>query len=162
VARDPLAAFAACARLGVDRVLTSGAAASAPAGARVIAAMVAAATATAAAAHEHAGDAAAVAAEEVEGQPQRQRRQRPVVLAGGGVTAANVAALVAATGVTEVHGSARVAVPGGTRHRPARDEDIVYMGGERRNDPATEYSYKRATPASVAAVVDALLPLPLA
>jgi copper homeostasis protein len=77
-ARDPLEAFEASLRLGVDFVLTSGHAPTAPAGADVIAAMV---------------RRARVAASPV------------VVLAGGGVTAANAEALVRATGVTQLHGT---------------------------------------------------------
>jgi len=59
--------------LGVDRVLTSGGQATAEDGAQTIAALV------------------------------RQSRGRIVVIAGGGVRAHNVANLVRATGVTEVH-----------------------------------------------------------
>jgi copper homeostasis protein len=51
-----------------------------------------------------------------------------VVMAGGGVTAENVAELVKITGVTEVHATARVSVPSAMvyRHSPT-----VYMGGEK-------------------------------
>jgi len=86
--RDPLEAIEALLRLGVDRVLTSGGADTAVAGAATIAHMVA-----------RAGDAL-------------------VVMAGGGVRAHNVAALVRKTGVREVHaavlptGSAIAAHPG--------------------------------------------------
>jgi copper homeostasis protein len=72
--RDPLEALDALLALGVDRVLTSGGADSAAAGAATIARMV-----------TRAGDAL-------------------VVMAGGGVRAHNAAALVQATGVREVHG----------------------------------------------------------
>ena len=78
--RDPLEALDTLLALGVDRVLTSGGAATAAAGAPTIARMVA-----------RAGDAL-------------------VVMAGGGVRAYNVAALVEATGVREVHG--KVLPPG--------------------------------------------------
>lgn len=71
--RDPLEALDALLALGVDRVLTSGGAETAAAGAATIARMVA-----------RAGDAL-------------------VVMAGGGVRAHNAAALVQATGVREVH-----------------------------------------------------------
>jgi copper homeostasis protein len=71
--RDPLEALDALLALGVDRVLTSGGAASAVDGADVIARMVA-----------RAGDALRV-------------------IAGGGIRAGNVAAVVARTGVREVH-----------------------------------------------------------
>lgn len=71
--RDPLEALEALLTLGVDRVLTSGGADTAAAGAATIAAMV-----------ERAGDAL-------------------VVMAGGGIRAHNVAAVVRQTGVREVH-----------------------------------------------------------
>jgi len=79
-ARDPAEALEALVGLGVDRVLTSGGAASALEGAAALAALV------------------------------RQSRDRLAVLAGGGVTEANVGQLVAASGVREVHvrGAARV------------------------------------------------------
>jgi copper homeostasis protein len=71
--RDPLEALEALIALGIDRVLTSGGAATAAAGAGVIARMVA-----------RAGDAL-------------------TVMAGGGVRADGVADLVRRTGVREVH-----------------------------------------------------------
>jgi copper homeostasis protein len=71
--RDPLEALDALLALGVDRVLTSGGAATAADGAATIARMVA-----------RAGDAL-------------------VVMAGGGVRAANAGALVRRTGVRELH-----------------------------------------------------------
>ncbi|MEH3158695.1 MAG: hypothetical protein PGN08_06980 [Sphingomonas taxi] len=79
VVEDPVAAVDAAVRLGFDRILTSGGAVSAPAGAAMIAAMVARAAG------------------------------RCAIMAGAGVSPANVAALIAATGVREVHGSASVA-----------------------------------------------------
>lgn len=81
--RDPFAAFGALRTLGVDRVLTSGQAASAPEGASLLAALV-----------------------------RRSGVEGPVILAGGGVRPESVGALVAATGVTEVHFSARVPIVG--------------------------------------------------
>ena len=72
-ARDPLEALDTLLELGVDRVLTSGGAETAAAGAEILARMVA-----------RAGGAL-------------------VVMAGGGVRAHNAAALVQATGVREVH-----------------------------------------------------------
>jgi len=83
VTRDPLVAFGACMRLGVDRVLTSGHAATAIGGAAVIAAMVAAAS---------------------------EASSLIRVVAGGGVTAANAGDIVRLTGVTEVHGTGEHAV----------------------------------------------------
>jgi len=74
--RDPIEALEALLALGVDRVLTSGGADTAASGAATIARMVA-----------RAGDAL-------------------VVMAGGGVRATNVAAIVQQTGVREVHAKA--------------------------------------------------------
>lgn len=74
--RDPIEALEALLALGVDRVLTSGGADTAVSGAATIARMVA-----------RAGDAL-------------------VVMAGGGVRATNVAAIVQQTGVREVHAKA--------------------------------------------------------
>jgi len=74
--RDPIEALEALLALGVDRVLTSGGADTAGRGAATIARMVA-----------RAGDAL-------------------VVMAGGGVRATNVAAIVQQTGVREVHAKA--------------------------------------------------------
>ena len=74
--RDPIEALEALLALGVDRVLTSGGADTAVGGAATIARMVA-----------RAGDAL-------------------VVMAGGGVRATNVAAIVQQTGVREVHAKA--------------------------------------------------------
>jgi copper homeostasis protein len=76
VARDQRAALEAIIALGCSRVLTSGGRASAPEGATVIAGLV------------------------------RQAAGRVTILAGAGITAAQVAPLVAATGVREIHASA--------------------------------------------------------
>ncbi len=73
VCRDPAAALETLIVLGVDRVLTSGQAATAPQGAKAIARLV------------------------------RQAAGRTAILPGGGIAEDNVAALVRATGVTEVH-----------------------------------------------------------
>lgn len=88
-ARDPLAALETLIELGVDRVLTSGGAATAPEGAARIAEFV------------------------------RAARGRITLLAGGGVRPANVRALVDATGVREVHATARELVASVATHRPA-------------------------------------------
>jgi copper homeostasis protein len=48
------------------------------------------------------------------------RADRLTVMAGGGITARNVAGLVAATGVPEIHFSARVTVHSASRHRGTR------------------------------------------
>jgi copper homeostasis protein len=136
VTRDPLRAFRRCIALGVDRVLSSGHAATAPLGAPLLRAFV----------------------EEAEAAAAGDPSQGPlvIVLAGGGVSASNARELALATGVREVHGTARVTLPCHGSYRPERDEDIVYMGGERRNTPEAEYSRKAATRESVAAVVAAL------
>ena len=73
VSRDPLAALDDLLALGVDRVLTSGQARTALAGARVIAALV------------------------------ERAAGRLVILAGGGVDAGNARRVVARTGVKEIH-----------------------------------------------------------
>ena len=73
VCRDPHAGLDVLIRLGLDRVLTSGQAATAAAGQAAIAQLV------------------------------RQAGDRIAILAGGGVDEYNVAGLVAATGVREVH-----------------------------------------------------------
>lgn len=90
VARDPVAAVQACVDLGVDRILTSGAAATAAEGTETLRAMVKAAGG------------------------------RIVVMAGAGVNADNAGALVAAAGVTEVHASARTTLTSAMAYRPAR------------------------------------------
>lgn len=79
LAPDPVAAVGCAVELGYDGVLSSGGAASAPAGAATLAVMVAAA------------------------------RGRLAVIAGAGVRPDTVAALVAATGVPAVHASAATA-----------------------------------------------------
>ncbi len=94
--RDPLEGLDALLALGVDRVLTSGGADTAAVGAATIARMVA-----------RAGDAL-------------------VVMAGGGVRADNVAALVQQTGVREVH--ARV-LPIGC-DGPAHADTVATWAGE--------------------------------
>ena len=78
--RDQDAALDQLLRLGVDRVLTSGGAATAEEGAESIARLV------------------------------RRSGNRMIVMAGGSITAANVAQIVAVSGVREVHvrGAARV------------------------------------------------------
>jgi copper homeostasis protein len=85
-ARDLDAALAVLLGLGIDRVLTSGGAASAETGAPRIAALVAAAAG------------------------------RLAVMPGGGVRPDNLAALLAATGAREVHSSARASRPSAMRH----------------------------------------------
>ena len=72
---DPFAALETAIDLGFERILTSGCALNAMAGAETIAALV------------------------------KQADGRIAILAGGGVNPSNVAEIVARTGVTEVHGS---------------------------------------------------------
>ena len=76
VARDQHAALEAVIELGCSRVLTSGGHASAHEGAPIIAGLV------------------------------RQAQERVTIIAGAGITPAQVAPLVAATGVREIHASA--------------------------------------------------------
>lgn len=91
LAADPIAVIEEACALGYQKVLSSGGAASAPEGAAMLARMVEAA------------------------------RDRLSIVAGAGVRADNIAALVAATGVHEVHGSA-------SRLGPAPDEAAVRLG----------------------------------
>lgn len=114
---DPMAALDALRALGVARVLTSGQAARALDGAPLLAALV-----------------------------RRSGADGPVILAGGGVRPESVGALIAGTGVTEVHFSARAPAVGGTttvgtgavRMGPADD------GGRHVTDPATVAATIRA------------------
>ncbi len=108
-ARDLPAALDALLVLGVDRVLTSGGAATAADGAAMIARLV-----------RQAGDAL-------------------VVMAGGGVRAHNVAALVHATGVREVH----------ARLRPAQLEPVSEPALEREAARNTVAAFMRALVAAV-------------
>jgi len=93
-ARDLPAALAALLALGVDRVLTSGGAVTAADGAAMIVQLV------------------------------RQAGNALVVMAGGGVRAHNVAALVHATGVREVHARLLPAQLG-TAPEPAREMEAA-------------------------------------
>lgn len=118
-------ALEACRRCGVARILTSGGAPTAPEGAQALRRLV---------------DAAA---------------GRLLVAAGGGLTESNAAALVAATGVPEVHGSLRGVRASEMRHRPAPP---IFMGGEKVNTPEVEFELKAVQQERVAAVVRALHP----
>lgn len=123
VARDPIAAVETCVKLGVNRILTSGGRATATDGADVICSMV------------------------------RAAAGRLVVMAGAGVSAANARELLRATGVRELHGSARAVVESGMVYRPSPP---VWMGGEKFNTDDSEFVRKVATVESVAEVVDAI------
>jgi copper homeostasis protein len=87
VCRDPLEALDALAAIGVDRVLTSGQARSALAGARTIATMV------------------------------RHAANRLVILPGGRINEANAARIVRTTGVREIHVRGARAVRSGMKFR---------------------------------------------
>jgi copper homeostasis protein len=119
LARDPVVALDALIALGVDRVLTSGQAPTAPEGAPLIADLV------------------------------RRSRGRIGVLPGGGIRADNAAALVAATGVTEIH------VRGATMVESA-------MTSRRRGIPMgrayvpDEYRWEVTTAESIAAILAAV------
>jgi len=94
VALDPVATLETLVAMGIDTVLTSGAQPSAIAGSKLIKEFV-----------ERAGN-------------------KISVMAGAGVTAENVAQLVAETGVKWVHGSCRSVIDGPMNHRAAG----IYMG----------------------------------
>lgn len=64
------------------------------------------------------------------------------IMAGAGITVQNVADTLVATGVDEVHASGRVKRAGRMDYRPDR---IVYMGGEKVNEPDVEYSIREVT-----------------
>lgn len=93
-ARDPFAAFDAIIALGCERLLTSGQATDALTGAPLIRELV-------------------------------ERAQGCITLMpGGGITANNIAAIVAATGAHELHASAKVRVAGRMRGAPSRLVDM--------------------------------------
>jgi copper homeostasis protein len=103
--RTPSAALEALVRLGVERILTSGQEASCLEGMELIA------------------------------QLQKQASGRIIIMPGGGITARNIRRIVEATGVSEVHLSARSTVESGMSHRNTR----VFMGGALR---PPEFSWK--------------------
>ena len=119
VSRDPDEALDALIGLGVDRVLTSGQQAAVPDGLPLIRSLV------------------------------RQAAGRIGILPGGGITAANVAEVVRATGVREVHVHAARAFPSPMAFRNPK----VAMG-----QPYTPDEYRRVETAAeqIAAVVRAL------
>lgn len=102
--RDPHRALDDVIALGCERVLTSGGRASAVEGAALIRELVG------------------------------QARGRIGLMPGAGVSAANIAALAAATGAREFHASAKRQLDSGMRHRPPRLADM--QGGELRSDVA--------------------------
>ena len=94
LARDQRQAMESIIELGCERILTSGARATASEGAGQIAALVA------------------------------QAAQRIVIMPGAGIDADNIAALRAKTGAVEFHASAKRALASGMRHRSALLTDM--------------------------------------
>jgi len=119
--RDPRQGLEELIGLGLDRVLTSGQEASCLEGLELIAAL------------------------------QQQAAGRIIVMPGGGITPRNVGKIVAGTGVSEVHLSARGSVESKMKHRNSR----CFMGGTLR---PPEFSWKTTDAAAVRAVVEALRP----
>jgi len=94
LSRDPAQALEDILALGCERILTSGAQASAPEGEALIRELVV------------------------------QAAGRLAVMPGAGVTAQNVAALAAATGAHEFHASAKRQLPSGMQHWRTRLSDM--------------------------------------
>jgi len=117
--RDPRQALEDLVGLGIERVLTSGQEASCLEGLELLAAL------------------------------QKQAAGRIIVMPGGGITPRNVQRIVAATGVTEIHLSARHSVPSGMAYRNER----CFMGGSLR---PPEFSWKTTDEIAVRSLVDAL------
>jgi copper homeostasis protein len=117
--RDPRRALEELIELGADRLLTSGQEATSLEGLELIA------------------DLNRIAAERI------------IVMPGGGLTARNAPRVVAATGVREVHLSARRAIESGMVYRNTR----VFMGGALR---PPEFSWKTTDPQAVRTIVRAL------
>jgi copper homeostasis protein len=80
---------------------------------------------------------------------QKQSAGRIIVMPGGGITPRNIQKIVAGTGVSEVHLSARSSVESGMSYRNSR----VYMGGTLR---PPEFSWKTTDENMVRGVVKAL------
>ena len=116
--RDAESALEDLITLGIDRVLTSG------------------------------QEASCVEGLELLSMLQKQAARRIVVMPGGGITARNVRRIVDATGVSEIHLSARTSAESGMSFRNTR----VFMGGALR---PPEFSLKTTDPKAVAAVVAA-------
>jgi copper homeostasis protein len=117
--RDPQRALEDLVGLGIERVLTSGQEASCLEGLDLLTAL------------------------------NRQAAGRIIVMPGGGITPRNVRRIVEATGVGEVHLSARASVDSRMEFRNGR----VFMGGVLR--PA-EFSWKTTDEAAVRQVVETL------
>ncbi len=117
--RDARKALEDLIALGIDRVLTSGQEASCLEGLDMLAAL------------------------------QRQAAGRIIVMPGGGLTPQNVLKIVQATGVSEVHLSARSSVESGMAYRNGR----VFMGGALR---PPEFAWKATDAGIVKRVVETL------
>jgi copper homeostasis protein len=117
--REPERALEELITLGVNRVLTSGQEASCLEGLDLIARL------------------------------QKQAAGRIIILPGGGITPRNVERIVAGTGVTEVHLSARTTVQSRMQHQNTR----CFMGGALR---PPEFSWKKTDQSAVHAVVSKL------
>ena len=119
VTRDPLQALDQLIGLGVDALLTSGQQRTALEGAELLSALV------------------------------RRAAGRVEIMAGGGVSESNVQRLVAATGVTAVHGTLRVSVDGRMEYRSTR----CPMGG---GTPPSDFSRSVTCPDRVRALLSAI------
>jgi copper homeostasis protein len=117
--RDPRRALEELVELGVNRVLTSG------------------------------QEATCLEGQEMLAELQRQAAGRIIIMPGGGLTPRNIRRVVDATGVNEVHLSARTAVESGMHFRNHR----CFMGGTLR---PPEFNWKTTDESSVRTVVDAL------
>jgi copper homeostasis protein len=117
--RDPRQALEDLVQLGVDRVLTSGQEASVLEGLDLICEL------------------------------QQQARGRIVIMPGGGLTPRNIGKIVRASGVSEVHLSARSTVESRMQHRNSR----CFMGGALR---PSEFSWKMTDESAVRSVVEIL------
>lgn len=123
---DPVAATQSLLPLKLDRVLTSGGAATAPEGLSVIAEMVQAV--------ELAG------------------LSSPVIVPGGGLSTDNISSVVAATKVRMVHASLRSTKDGNMVYR----KPGIFMGGDKTNTPETEFTSRTADLAMIRDVVSTL------
>ncbi len=117
--RDPHQALEDLVSLGVNRVLTSG------------------------------QEASCMEALDLLKDLQKQAAGRIIVMPGGGLTPRNVRKVVDATGVSEIHLSARHTVESGMQHRNSR----CFMGGTLR---PPEFSWKTTDTSAVRAVMNAL------
>jgi copper homeostasis protein len=117
--RDPRQGLEDLVRLGADRVLTSG------------------------------QESTCLEGQELLAELHRQAAGRIIVMPGGGLTPRNVRRIVQATGVAEVHLSARSTVESGMEFRNSR----CFMGGTLR---PPEFSWKVTDEKAVRAVVTAL------